>query len=117
MADVLVPYAAASVRMAAAISTLAVSFFYLLAQMAGAGGLVSLLMGTGNAAVVDHRAGWRIRDRLRPRGRHEGTTWVQIIKAALLIAGAALMTFWVLGKYGFNLSNVLGRRRDNSPAG
>ena len=46
----------------------------------------------------------------------KGTTWVQIIKAALLIAGAALMTFWVLGK-GFNLSNVLGRRPTTVPFG
>jgi cation/acetate symporter len=37
----------------------------------------------------------------------KGTTWVQIIKATLLIIGALLMTVWVLGKYGFNLSNVL----------
>ena len=33
-------------------------------------------------------------------GGMKGTTWVQIIKAVLLIAGAALMTFWVLSKYG-----------------
>lgn len=44
------------VRLAAAMSTLAVCFFYLLAQMAGAGGLVSLLLGidskTGQSIVV-----------------------------------------------------------------
>ena len=38
----------------------------------------------------------------------KGTTWVQIIKAILLIAGAAVMTFWVLAIYGFNLSDLLG---------
>jgi cation/acetate symporter len=38
----------------------------------------------------------------------KGTTWVQIIKAMLLIAGAAVMTFWVLAIYGFNLSDLLG---------
>ena len=62
------------VRMAAAISTLVVSFFYLLAQMAGAGGLVALLLGhrgqVGQSVViavvgVDH-------DHLRARRRHEG---------------------------------------------
>jgi cation/acetate symporter len=37
-----------------------------------------------------------------------GTTWVQIIKAVLLITGAGLMTLWVLAKYGFNLSELLG---------
>ncbi|MEZ5184227.1 MAG: cation acetate symporter [Candidatus Nanopelagicales bacterium] len=105
------------VRMAAAISTLAVSFFYLLAQMAGAGGLVSLLMGiTGNLgqsltiAVVGVLMIVYVLV-----GGMKGTTWVQIIKAVLLIAGAALMTGWVLSKYGFSLSNVMGAAADNSP--
>ena len=39
---------------------------------------------------------------------------MQIIKATLLIAGAAVMTVWVLGKYGFNLSALLGGAVDNS---
>jgi len=42
-------------------------------------------------------------------GGMKGTTWVQIIKAALLLTGAAVMTFWVLGKFGFNLSALLGQ--------
>ena len=70
------------VRMAAAISTLAVSFFYLLAQMAGAGGLVSLLMGiTGNVgrsltiAVVGVLMIVYVLV-----GGMKGTTWVQIIR-------------------------------------
>jgi cation/acetate symporter len=37
-----------------------------------------------------------------------GTTYVQIIKATLLIAGALVMTLWVLTKFGFNLSSLLG---------
>jgi cation/acetate symporter len=41
-------------------------------------------------------------------GGMRGTTWVQIIKAALLIIGAAVMTIWVLASYGFNLSALLG---------
>jgi cation/acetate symporter len=41
-------------------------------------------------------------------GGMRGTTWVQIIKATLLIIGAFAMTVWVLGKYGFNLSSLLG---------
>ncbi|MBK9434660.1 MAG: cation acetate symporter [Micrococcales bacterium] len=107
------------VRMAAAISTLAVSFFYLLAQMAGAGGLVSLLMGvTGNVgqsltiAVVGILMIVYVLV-----GGMKGTTWVQIIKAVLLIAGAALMTFWVLSKFGMSLSNVMGAAADNSALG
>ena len=38
----------------------------------------------------------------------KGTTWVQIIKAVLLIAGAGVMTVWVLALYGFDLSALMG---------
>ncbi len=98
------------VRIAAAISTLAVCFFYLLAQMAGAGGLISLLLGIsdwgGQALVIIVVGALMIMYVLI--GGMKGTTWVQIIKAVLLIAGAAVMTFWVLAIYGFNLSDLLG---------
>ena len=62
------------VRMAAAITTLAVCFFYLLAQMAGAGGLVSLLLGIdGTGRPVDRdRRRRRADDRVRADRRHEG---------------------------------------------
>ena len=40
-------------------------------------------------------------------GGMKGTTWVQIIKAVLLILGAGVMTLWVLAKFGFSLSEVL----------
>ncbi len=105
------------VRMAAAISTLAVSFFYLLAQMAGAGGLVSLLMGVtggvGQSITIAVVGVLMIVYVLV--GGMKGTTWVQIIKAVLLIAGAALMTGWVLSKYGFSISNLFGAAVDASP--
>ncbi len=98
------------VRAAAATSTLAVSFFYLLAQMAGAGILVSLLLGisgeAGQSLVIAVVGIIMIIYVLV--GGMKGTTWVQIIKAALLIFGAALMTLWVLGRYGLNLSTLLG---------
>ena len=62
------------VRMAAAITTLAVCFFYLLAQMAGAGGLVSLLLGIDEPDRPVDRGRRRRRpdDRLRARRRDEG---------------------------------------------
>ncbi|MFF5352447.1 solute symporter family protein [Saccharopolyspora hirsuta] len=98
------------VRTAASLSTLAVTFFYLLAQMAGAGGLVALLLGisskTGQALVIAVVGALMIVYVLV--GGMKGTTWVQIIKAALLIAGAFVMTVWVLAMYGFNLSGLLG---------
>jgi cation/acetate symporter len=108
------------VRIAAAISTLAVCFFYLLAQMAGAGSLISLLLGIsdwgGQALVIVVVGALMILYVLI--GGMKGTTWVQIIKAILLIAGAAVMTFWVLAIYGFNLSALLGGAVEtaNNPA-
>ncbi|ASR35036.1 cation acetate symporter [Prauserella marina] len=104
------------VRAAAATSTLAVSFFYLLAQMAGAGALVSLLLGidddAGQAIVIAVVGVVMITYVLV--GGMKGTTWVQIIKAALLIAGTFAMTVWVLGRYGFNLSGLLGAASDSA---
>ena len=105
------------VRIATATSVLAVSFFYLLAQMAGAGGLVSLLLGvSGEAAqnlVIAIVGGVMIAYVLI--GGMKGTTWVQIIKAVLLIAGTAIITLWVLAKYGFNPSSLFQAAADNSP--
>jgi cation/acetate symporter len=104
------------VRIAAAISTLAVCFFYLLAQMAGAGSLISLLLGIsdwgGQALVIVVVGALMIMYVLI--GGMKGTTWVQIIKAVLLIAGAAVMTLWVLAIYGFNLSSLLGAAVETS---
>ncbi|SET90611.1 solute symporter family protein [Geodermatophilus poikilotrophus] len=104
------------VRTAAATSTLVVSLFYLLAQMAGAGALVTLLLGvTGELAqaVVVVLVGALMMVYVLVGGMR-GTTYVQIIKATLLIAGAGVMTVWVLGKYGFNLSALLGGAVDTS---
>jgi len=98
------------IRIAAAITTLAVCLFYLLAQMAGAGALVSLLLGIdgrlGQSLVITVVGALMIVYVLV--GGMKGTTWVQIIKACLLIAGAFIMTIWVLSMYGFNLSSLLG---------
>ena len=98
------------VRLAAATSTLTVSLFYLLAQMAGAGGLVALLMDvrsrTGQSIVIAVVGVLMIVYVLV--GGMKGTTWVQIIKAVLLIAGAAVMTAMVLARFGLNLSDILG---------
>lgn len=97
------------VRVAAALTTLAVCFFYLLAQMAGAGGLVALLLGitddVGVAIVVAVVGVLMIVYVLI--GGMKGTTWVQIIKAFLLIGGAGAMTIWVLVINGFDLSALL----------
>lgn len=106
------------VRLAAATSTIAVSFFYLLAQMAGAGGLVSLLLGLSSqwaqylviAVVGAVMIGYVM------IGGMKGTTWVQIIKAVLLITAAMVMSVWVLAKFGLSITNLFQAAIDNSPA-
>ncbi|WP_329408225.1 cation acetate symporter [Nocardia vinacea] len=106
------------IRAAAATSTITVSLFYLLAQMAGAGILVSLLLGissdVGQAVVIASVGVVMIIYVLV--GGMKGTTWVQIIKAVLLIAAAAGMALWVLGKYGFNPSDLLQGAVDQAGA-
>ncbi|HEY4536391.1 MAG TPA: cation acetate symporter [Enteractinococcus sp.] len=108
------------VRIAAATSTLAVSIFYLLAQMAGAGALVSLLLG------IDSKLGQSLVIAIVGVlmifyvfiGGMKGTTWVQIIKATLLLIGVGIMSIWLLALFGFNFSAMLGEAvtTANNPA-
>ncbi|MFN8097721.1 MAG: cation acetate symporter [Dermatophilaceae bacterium] len=106
------------VRIATSVSVLCVSLFYLLAQMAGAGGLVSLLLGvsgeTAQNLVIALVGAIMVTYVLI--GGMKGTTWVQIIKAVLLITAAAIMTLWVLGKVGFSLSALFTDAVDTSAA-
>ncbi|MFI2032360.1 cation acetate symporter [Streptomyces buecherae] len=107
------------VRTAAGISTIVVSIFYLLAQMAGAGVLVSLLLGITSEAgkiLIVVLVGV-VMILYVSIGGMKGTTWVQMVKAVLLIAGTLLITFLVLLKYDFNISTLLGEAADNSGAG
>ncbi|AQA24458.1 solute symporter family protein [Rhodococcus sp. MTM3W5.2] len=97
------------VRMAAALSTLVVSLFYLLAQMAGAGGLVALLLNingkVGQAVVVAVVGVLMIVYVLI--GGMKGTTYVQMVKAVLLILGAGIMFVLVLFAVKGNFSQLL----------
>lgn len=105
-------------RIATASSVLAVSFFYLLAQMAGAGSLVSLLLGVDGAAaqnIVIAVVGVVMVSYVMIGGM-KGTTWVQMIKAVLLIFAVAVMTVWILGSYGFNFSALMQAAVDENPA-
>ena len=88
------------VRAVAALATVAVSTFYLTAQMVGAGKLMALLVGvpykTAIIGVGILMVGYVV------FGGMKATTWVQIIKAGLLMSGAFLLSFLVLAKAGFN---------------
>ncbi|TDD68162.1 solute symporter family protein [Actinomadura rubrisoli] len=107
------------VRAAAGISTIVVSIFYLLAQMVGAGALVGLLLDVdGESAKI-----WTIvvvgalMIFYVTVGGMRGTTWVQVVKAVMLMSGAIVMTVWVLSKYSFNPSELLGAAADKSGKG
>jgi len=107
------------VRTAAATSTIVVSIFYLLAQMVGAGALVSLLLGVDsdtakNLTIV---AVGILMIFYVVIGGMKGTTWVQIVKAVLLMGGTILISVLVLAKFGFNVSELLGQAADNSGKG
>ena len=82
------------VRTAASISTVVVSIFYLLAQMVGAGALVALLLGVGQRRRVKNLTIIGVGALMIFYvivGGMKGTTWVQIVKAVLLMAGSALI--------------------------
>ncbi|MEV4897337.1 cation acetate symporter [Nonomuraea sp. NPDC055795] len=104
------------VRTAAVASTVTVSVFYLLAQMVGAGALVSLLLGvsTDTAKIVTIVAVGAMMIVYVMFGGMKGTTWVQIIKAVLLMGGTTVLTVMVLSRFGFNLSDMLGAAARNS---
>jgi cation/acetate symporter len=107
------------VRTAAATSTIVVSIFYLLAQMVGAGSLVGLLLGVNNPTlknlvIVGVGVLMIIYVTL---GGMKGTTWVQIVKAVLLILGTVLITVLVLIKFSFNLSELMGTAAAKSGKG
>lgn len=88
------------VRIFAASGTLVVVLFYLIAQMVGAGQLIKLLFGLEyHYAVVI--VGMLMMAYVLFGGM-TATTWVQIIKACLLLGGASFMAFMVMFQYGFS---------------
>src|SRR3954452_25610887 len=116
------------VRSAASISTVVVSIFYLIAQMVGAGALVSLLLGikpgttflgmdadTAKVATIILVGALMIVYVVV--GGMKGTTYVQIVKAIMLMSGALIMTIMVLAHYKFNLSTLLGDAAQQSGKG
>src|SRR3984957_9403273 len=92
------------VRAMASLSTLTVSTFYMIAQMVGAGALVStLLKGSGISYGVAVTGVGILMIVYVVFGGMIATTWVQIIKAILLISGTILLSFMVLAHFGFSL--------------
>jgi cation/acetate symporter len=107
-----------TVRGVAAFSTLAVSLFYMIAQMVGAGSLVSLLI----PQLSFDLAIWIVGVLMLVYvvfGGMLATTWVQIVKAILLMSGTILLSLLVLAHYHFSMveffdaiANVKGTIKD-----
>jgi cation/acetate symporter len=94
------------VRAMGALSTLTVSAFYMIAQMVGAGALVSLLLK--DTGVTFHKAVIAVGALMIVYvvfGGMLATTWVQIVKAVLLMGGTILLSILVLKHFGFSLGN------------
>ncbi len=89
------------VRALAALSTLVISTFYMIAQMVGAGGIIEKLIGIPYApAVIGVGVLMLV---YVVFGGMLATTWVQIIKAVLLMGGAFALSWMVLAKFNFSL--------------
>ncbi len=95
------------VRVSAAIGTLAVVTFYLIAQMVGAGNLIKLMFGLSYETAVVIVGLVMLAYVLF--GGMIATTWVQIVKAVLLLGGAALLTFLTLAQFGFSPAALFAR--------
>jgi cation/acetate symporter len=100
-------FAQKPVRMFAASGTLVTVLFYLIAQMVGAGQLIKLLFGLdyGVAVVL---VGILMMVYVLFGGM-TATTWVQIIKAVMLLAGASFMAFSVLSMYNFSPEQLFAK--------
>src|SRR3954453_7508705 len=101
-------------RTAAALGTLAVVAFYLIAQMVGAGVLIEKLVGINFSLAVVLTGAFMLCYVVF--GGMVATTWVQIIKACLLMVGITVMSIFVLGKVGFNPIELFNKADANKGA-
>lgn len=103
------------VRILAGSSTLVIVSFYLVAQMVGAGELISLLFGIGyTPAIIMVGALMIVFSTL---GGMRAATWVQIIKAILMIGGSSMIAALVLVRFGFDMSKLFKTAVNNHPIG
>ncbi len=100
------------VRVAAAIGTISVVVFYLIAQMVGAGSLITLMFGLDYWLAVVIVGSVMLA--LLLLGGMIATTWVQIVKAVLLLGGALVLAIWVLSKFSMNPLNLFQAAADKN---
>src|SRR5690349_9941160 len=102
-------------RAAAALGTLAVVSFYLIAQMVGAGVIIQALVGIDFQWAVIITGAFMICYVVF--GGMLATTWVQIIKAALLMSATAVLTILVLNRIGWNPIDLFNKAEAQSKDG
>lgn len=97
------------VRGAAAVSTITIVLFYMIAQLVGAGALIQLLLG------IDYWIAVLIVGTMMTIyvlfGGMAATSWVQIIKAVLLMVGTVIISFLVLWKFNFNILGMFSEMK------
>jgi cation/acetate symporter len=98
-------------RVAAATGTLSVAAFYLIAQMVGAGVLIEKLVGISFTLSVLITGTFMLCYVVF--GGMLATTWVQIVKAVLLMSGIVVMSIFVLERVGFNPIELFNRAEEN----
>ncbi len=103
------------VRALAALGTLAVAIPYLLAQLVGAGALVQALFGVPYAAAVVLVG--VLMTLYVSFGGMIATTWVQIVKAVLLLTGGTILGFGVLLQFGFDFGALAAAAVEAHPRG
>lgn len=103
------------VRGAAAVSTITIVLFYMIAQLVGAGALIQLLLG------IDYWIAVLIVGTMMTIyvlfGGMAATSWVQIIKAALLMVGTVIISFLVLWKFNFNILGMFSEMKSATTHG
>lgn len=103
------------VRGTAAANTLVISIFYMIAQLVGGGGLISLMLG------IDYWIAVVIVGVLMTVyvifGGMTATSWVQITKAILLLGGSFVLTFLVFAKFDFSIIQMFQQIKTASPFG
>jgi cation/acetate symporter len=104
---------AKKVRGFAAMNTITISIFYMIAQLVGAGALIKLLLGleyTTSVLIV----GVLMTVYVIFGGMH-ATSWVQIIKAVLLMGGTFLISIVVFAKFNFSITDMFDQMKTATP--
>ncbi|MBP2002001.1 cation/acetate symporter [Paenibacillus shirakamiensis] len=108
-----VRFSAKKIRGFAAFNTITISIFYMIAQLVGAGALIKLLLGidfTTSVIIV----GILMTVYVIFGGMH-ATSWVQIIKAILLMGGTLVISIIVLYKFNFSITNMYDQMKTATP--